>query len=60
MTKINESDAEPAPKKETKATKETKAAKEKKTATKPVAAKKVKVEIDAEDDFEEFSPAKKK
>lgn len=60
MAKINEVDAESAPKKESKAAKETKAVKEKKTEAKPAATKKVSVEIDAEDDFEEFSPAKKK
>lgn len=54
MQSLNESDAEPAPKKETKVVTE------KKAAAKPAASKKVNVEIDAEDDFEEFSPAKKK
>lgn len=54
MASINESDAEPAPKKETKV------ATEKKAESKPASSKKVSVEIDAEDDFEEFSPAKTK
>lgn len=59
MASLNEDKAELTPKKNTKAVKEEKPP-AKPTPAKSASAKKVNVEIDAEDDFEEFSPAKTK